>query len=136
MSHEIYLKCVIACLIGNLLHILAACMMRFREHRLSNIPFSLGRYIRDDKWVFISDAAFSFAVVYIFDEWASVTPWFMEKAKTFFIFVGFTGSYVFNLMLSNSKKKFLGYVDRSSDVAEGKRDPSTLEKPNQDLPKR
>ena len=133
MTHDVYIKCVIACLIGNLLHILIAILKRFSENRAANIPFSVGRYIKDDKWVFISDAAFSFVIVYVFDEWGDFTPWFMEKAKTFFLFVGFTGGSVFNAMLSVSKKKFIGYVDRASDVAEGKKDVSELEKPNQDL---
>ena len=133
MTHETYVKCVIACLIGNLLHILIAVSKRFKKDRAANIPFSVWQYIKDDKVVFICDAAFSFVIVFIFDEWGEFTPWFMDKAKTFFLFVGFTGSSVFNAMLSVSEKKFIGYVDRASDVAEGKKDKSTLEKPNAEL---
>jgi len=135
MTTELYIKCVIACLIGNLLHILIACTKRFLENKAANIPFSVGRYIKDDRIVFICDAAFSMVIVYVFDEWGDFTPWFMDKAKTFFIFVGFTGGSVFNAVLSVSKRKFMGYVDTATDVAEGTRDATELDKPNQDLKK-
>jgi hypothetical protein len=136
MTHELYLKCVIACLVGNILHIMIACLNRFKDNKSANIPFSVGRYIRDDKWVFLTDAVFSFAVVYLFDEWSGFTPWFVDKAKTFFVFVGFSGSYVLNSVLSVSKKKFQTYVDVATDVAEGKKGSEELQqKPNQDLVK-
>lgn len=133
MTHELYIKCVIACLIGNVLHIAITCFKKFQKNKTANIPFSMGRYIRDDKWVFITDALFSFAVVYLFDEWAGVTPWFADKAKTFFVFVGFTGSYVFNAIMSVSDKKFLGYVDNATDVVDGKKEAHEIVKPNTDL---
>lgn len=135
MTHELYIKCVVACLIGNVLHLVATVIRRFQENKAANIPFSVGRYIKDDKWVIISDAVFSLAVVYLFDEWAGFTPFFVDKAKTFFVFVGFSGSYVLNMVLSVSKKKFMGYVDGATDVAEGKKEAHEIVKPNADLTK-
>jgi len=123
MTHELYTKCLIA----------SKIISASKEYKASNIPFSIGRYIKDDKLVLISDLVFSLAAIYFVDEWMNLTPWFLEKAKTLFLFVGFTGSYFLNMMLSVSKQKFLKYVDQTSDVAEGKKDSSALEKPNQDL---
>lgn len=111
MTHEIYYQCVLACLIGNLLHIAFKVRSLAVDHKIANLQFSVGKYIKDDKWALIVDAASSFALVYLADEWLDFDERILGKIKSIFVFVGFTGSYVVLQVMSVAKRKFRSAVD-------------------------
>ena len=111
MTHQIYFQCVIACLIGNLLHIAFKVRSLAVDHKIANLEFSIWKYISDDKWGLIVDAGASFALVYLADEWLDFDDRILGKIKSIFVFVGFTGSYVILQMMSVAKKKFRSAVD-------------------------
>lgn len=111
MTHQIYFQCVIACLIGNLLHIAFKVRSLAVDHKIANLQFSIGKYISNDKWALIVDAGASFALVYLADEWLDFDERILGKIKSIFVFVGFTGSYVILQAMSVAKKKFRNAVD-------------------------
>jgi len=111
MTHEIYYQCVLACLIGNLLHIGVKVRSLAVDHKIANLEFSVPKYIKDDKWALIVDAGASFALVYLADEWLDFDERILGKIKSIFVFVGFTGSYLILQAMSVAKKKYRAAVD-------------------------
>jgi len=118
MTHELYTQCVIACLIGNVLHVCFKILSLWRNHKKANLEFSFGSYFRDDKIPLMVDFLASFAVVYIIDEWLSFNEFIIGKIKSIFVFVGFTGSYVIMLLMSVSEKKFRAAIDHKTNIAD------------------
>ena len=118
MTHELYTQCVIACLIGNVLHVCFKILSLWRNHKKANLEFSFASYFRDDKIPLMVDFLASFAVVYIIDEWLSFNEFIIGKIKSIFIFVGFTGSYVIMLLMSVSEKKFRAAIDHKTNIAD------------------
>ncbi len=127
MTHQLYIQCVIACLIGNVLHVCFKILSLWKNHKKANLQFSIGSYLNDDKVPLIVDLLSSFAVVYIIDEWFSFNEFIIGKIKSIFVFVGFTGSYVIMLLMSVSERKFRSAIDYKTDIAD--RATGNLEKP-------
>lgn len=127
MTHELYFQCVIACLIGNIIHIAFKVRSLAVDHKVANLQFSLGTYLKDDKWALIVDALSSFGLVFVADEWLDMDPRIISKIKTIFVLVGFSGSYVILQLMSVAKSKFRQAVDfktTKSDISDGV-DPTT-----------
>ena len=118
MTHQLYLKCVIACLIGNIFHIAAKVLMAWRDHRAANLEFSFGKYLKDDRVPIIVDAIFSFGVVYLIDELIGYVPWALAYVKAFFVLLGFGGSYLIINILSKADKKFRAAVSHKTGIAD------------------
>jgi len=118
MTHELYIQCVIACLIGNILHVAFKILSMAQDHKVANLQFSVRTYLRDDKWALIVDAAASFALVYLIDEWIDFGPPIAGKVKSIFVFVGFTGSYVILQLMSVAKSNFRKAIDFKTDKAD------------------
>lgn len=122
MTHEIYLKCVLACLIGNILHVAFKIRSLSVDHKAANLQFSFGKYIKDDKIALIVDALSSFGLVYLADEWLDFDERILGKIKSIFIFVGFSGSYIVMQLMSVATAKFRAAVDfktNKSDALDG-----------------
>lgn len=124
MTTELYLKCFVACLIGNLIHVAFKIASLSKDYEVANMPFSLGLYLKKDKWALIFDAIGSFALVYVADEIIQ-SPYIMDKIKLVFILIGIGGSYVVMQIFSVAKKQFRGEVDKKTNLA----DFGTEEKP-------
>lgn len=118
MTHELYIKCVLACLAGNVLHIMFKILSLSKDHKVANLQFSVGKYIVDDKWALIFDALGSFLIVFLIDEWLDFEPWVVEKIKSIFVFIGFTGSYFILQALSVAKSNYRKSVDHKTDIAD------------------
>ena len=128
MTHQLYIQCVIACLIGNVLHIAFKILYLRKSHKELNLQFSIGKYFKDDAWPLIVDFLASFAIVYIIDEWLEFNEFIIGKIKSIFIFIGFTGSYVLLLFMSVAEKKFreaAGHKAKQSDLQDGTTDKPT-----------
>lgn len=111
MTTELYLKCFIACLIGNVLHVLVKILSLQKDHKVANLEFSVGKYLKEDKWALITDVFASFVLVYVVDEILSIDARLLSKIKLVFIFVGFSGSYVVLQIMSVAKSNFRKAVD-------------------------
>lgn len=126
MTHEVYIQCLIAALIGNLIHIGVKIVSLAKDHKLANLEFSFIGYLKDDKWALIVDLLSSVGLVYIIDEWLN-DEWIAGKVKSIFFFVGFTGSYVVLQLMSVAKKKFRAAIDHKTNIAD--QVSGTLDKP-------
>jgi hypothetical protein len=118
MSHEIYFKAVAACLLGNILHIVAKILILWKDHKNANIEFSLKKYFKDDYVPIGADAVFSFSVVYLVDEFTVYVPWALSYVKAFFLLLGFGGSYIILNLLSRSEKKLRAVIDVKTNIAD------------------
>lgn len=129
MTREIYVDCVIAALIGNVIHIIFKIMSLAKEHKTSNIEFTLKGYWKDDMWVIIGDIASSFVLVFIVDEWVvdEQYAWVLDKIKTVFVFVGLTGSYLVMYFFSVATKKLQRAIDHKTSIAD--QQSGTVDKP-------
>lgn len=132
MTHELYFQCVIACLIGNIIHIAFKVRSLAVDHKVANLQFSLGTYLKDDKWALIVDALSSFGLVFVADEWLDMDPRILSKIKTIFILVGFSGSYVILQLMSVAKSKFRKSVDWKTNLAD--KETGTLDAPTPTAP--
>ena len=106
MTKELYIQCVLATLLGNILHVAFKVLALWKDHKVANLEFSFLSYLKDDWLALICDAFSSFLIVYLIDEWLSFNEFIIGKIKTIFVFIGFTGSYVILTLLSVAKKKF------------------------------
>lgn len=118
MTTELYIKCFIACVIGNLIHICFKIYGLSKDYRKANMKFSLGNYFKDDGFALLFDFAASAGLVYAADEWLH-DPIILGKIKTAFIIVGFTGSYVILFFASKAKRRFRETVDEKTNKADG-----------------
>ncbi len=115
MTHEQYFDCLIACLVGNFLHICFKIFSLNKDHKKANMDFSIGSYLKDDKWALLMDFASSFALVFLADErLGDLGSYAISKIKSIFVFIGFTGSYVILQAMSVAKKKFRATVDQKT----------------------
>lgn len=109
MTHDIFIKAFIACLIGNILHVAIRCVRLQREMKkdpkMPNFDFVV--WLKADKWVLIADVLFSFAMVYAADEFlvGDIGRIALEKVKTLFIFVGMGGSSILIGLFSTFREK-------------------------------
>ena len=107
MTHEQWIEIFIACIIGNIIHILTKIRGLQKDHKNEDMEFSLKKYFRDDKWALIGDLVGSLAIVYAADEWLGMFGnYFMDKVKTLFIFVGMGGSFVISHVFGAAKDRF------------------------------
>lgn len=129
MTRELYIDCVLAALIGNVIHIIFKIMSLAKEHKVSNVEFTLKGYWKDDKWVIIGDLASSFVLVFVVDEWVieEKYAWVLDKIKTVFVFVGWTGSYLVMYFFSVATKKLQGAIDYKTSQADQQN--GTVDKP-------
>jgi hypothetical protein len=119
MTIPLFWQCFIACLIGNIIHVSFKIRSLSIDYKKANLPFSIGQYFKDDKFALVADAAASFGLVYLADEWLH-NEYILGKIKTFFVFIGFTGSYVILQFTSVAKSKFRKIVDEKTNIADGK----------------
>lgn len=128
MTTELYIHCFIACLIGNLLHVLVKIRSMAKDHKDANLIFSVRQYLTDDKWALLLDVVASFALVYLVPEWLDWDSRIVGKIRSIFIFVGFTGSYIILQAFSVAKKNFRAatkYKAKGFDESTGNADAPT-----------
>lgn len=120
MTHEQFIHCYVACLIGNIAHIAIKWNSTGVDYKKANeVPLSLWEFLKMEKRAVIADAVSSLGLVYIADEWLN-SEYVVSKIKTLFIFVGFTGSYLIMQLSSVSKARLRSIVDRKTDIADNK----------------
>lgn len=119
MTHEIYFKCVIACLIGNVFHVAAKVLALWKDHKTANVDFSLWQYLKDDKVPLMVDVIFSFGIIFLIDELLVHVAWLFKYLKIFFVLVGFGGSYLILYGLSKSQNKLREIIDKKTNIADG-----------------
>jgi len=127
MTRELYLQCVIACLIGNILHVFVKILSLRKDHKIANLEFSFLGYLKNDWLALLFDVIASFVIVYLVDEWLSFNEFIIGKIKTMFVFIGYTGSHVILQLMSVAKKKFRLAVDYKTNISD--RETGTLDKP-------
>jgi len=118
MNTELFLQCLVACLVGNAAHIAFKIYSLSKDYKKANMAFTLGQYFADDKWALVADLVGSAALVYLADEWID-NPYVLGKIKTLFVLIGFTGSYVILYFASNAKRKFQKVIDEKTNKADG-----------------
>lgn len=111
MTTELYIQCAIACVIGNILHVLVKILSLQKDHKVANLEFSVGKYLKEDKWALAVDVVASLVMVYLVDELLDLDGRLIGKIKTIFVFVGFSGSYVILQIMSVAKSNFRKAVD-------------------------
>lgn len=107
MTHVIFLKCLIACLIGNLVHVAIRCRTLSKDYPNT---FTFALYLKLEKWVFISDLVGSLALVYCADEFliGDLGSYAQNKIKILFVLIGLSGSWGISKLLDRAKKTFKG----------------------------
>jgi hypothetical protein len=116
--NEVYIHCFIACLIGNVIHILALARSRYVDYDKLNEKLPFGEFLVKEKWGILLDFFGSMGIVYAADEWIVDNPFIMGKIKTLFIFIGITGSWAIMQLVSRTKKNFRGTLDTKSNIAD------------------
>lgn len=114
MTQELYIHCFIACIIGNILHVALKIKSLQEDYRIANLEFSVGGYLKQDKWALIVDLLASAVMVYLVDEYLDMDSRIIGKIKTIFVFIGFTGSYVILQLMSVAKSRFRKAVDHKT----------------------
>jgi len=127
MTTELYIDCLVACFIGNIIHVAVKIRSLYIDHKRANLEFTILKYLKDDKWALIVDFLASFALVYVIDEWLDMDSRIIGKIKSIFIFIGFTGSYIILQLMSVAKKNFRKAVDHKTNIADEQS--GTLDKP-------
>lgn len=126
MIKELYIECYIACLIGNLIHLLLAYYDRHKDMKALNEKMSLIDFVKIERAAVMANFAASMGLVYVADEWLD-NPYIMGKIKTFFVVVGVTGSYFVLKLVGMSKRIVRQQADVKSNIA----DYGTPEKPKE-----
>lgn len=122
MDTRLYLHCLVACIIGNLIHIAFKAYSLSVDYKKANMKFHFSQYVRDDRFALILDLLGSLGLVYLADEWIN-NEYILGKIKTAFVVVGFTGSYVIQYFASVAKKRFRQVVDEKTNIADEKTNP-------------
>lgn len=120
MTQELYIQAVIACLIGIVLQLLYKGWKIKTKAKLSNEKFDAIMWIKEDYFALIINVLSPFIVVYLIDEWLDLEEGVINKIKSIFVFVGFTGSSVIMGFLSAADKKFNKIIDNKTNIADGK----------------
>ena len=118
MSLEIYFKCVIACLLGNVCHIAIKYNSLYTDYKKANVEYSFAQFLKDDKVSLLFNALLSFALVYLADEFVVQSDFIMNKIKILFFFIGITGSYLTMQIRSVGKRKLRSIVDEKTNIAD------------------
>lgn len=120
MTHEQYIQCTIASLIGMVIHVLVKFQALKKDYDKGNAIYTFARFVKDD-WIALSLDVFScVGIIYAFDEWSGWTPWIISKIKTIFLFVGLGSSWIVMTLASKAKEKFRVYIDNQTGPAENK----------------
>lgn len=134
LPNEIFVKCFIASLLGNLIHIGYKIVSLQSDYKKAKIEFSLPRYFKDD-WIALAFNFFcSMIWVYVIDELVSHSSWVLDKIKLIFIAVGFMGSYAVMYPLSRAKKRFRMIIDEKTSI-QTQEEKEHAQQPFKNLPK-
>lgn len=118
MTHGQYFQCVLATLIGNVVHIIFKIHSTWKDYKANHLEFSVLGYLKTDRVALIFDAVGSFAIVFIIDEWIIPYPQILDKIKTIFVFVGLGGSYVIMQLFGVAKSRFRAAVKHKADISD------------------
>lgn len=94
MNTEVYIKCVVSCLIGNIVHAAFKFQSMYVDYKRAKVQYTLLQFLKDEKVVLIVNAIASFGLVYLIDELIIGSSYIANKVKILFFFVGLTGSYI------------------------------------------
>lgn len=119
MSLEIYFKCLVACLLGNICHAAVTFIKLYREYKTANERYTFLQFLKDEKAVLAVNGVLSFALVYLADEFVAGSDFIMNKVKILFFFVGITGSWLALTIRSVGKKRIQAIIDRKTNIADG-----------------
>lgn len=121
MTTILFLKCVLAGVLGIAFHIAAIKLPALKQRsEAANKPFSALDYFKDD-WVTILGSVLTVAIfLLILDEVVHFNPIIMDYVKFFFAFVGFVGSSILQKAFSKTEKKILQVIDVKTNIADNK----------------
>lgn len=120
MIKEVYIQCFVACLIGNIIHLLALARSRYVDYETNNDKLPFKEFLYRERWGILLEFFGSMGIVYAADEWVVDNPFIMGKIKTLFIVIGISGSWAIMQLVSQTKKRFRANVDVKSNIADGK----------------
>lgn len=127
MTHQIYIQCVVASGIGIAFQIVMKMISLQSRSRAANKKFSAAEYFRNDWLVIIATFITCAAFIFFLDELTSWQPFIKGWVKLMFVFVGYTGSSVLQLLLSRTAKKLEQIIDLKTNIADGIVPPVTEE---------
>lgn len=114
MTQSQYVQCIIASLIGMVIHVLAKFQALKKDYKVGNGIYTFKQFCKDD-WIALSiDVTSCVGIIYVFDEWSGWTPWIISKMKTIFVFVGIGSSWIVMTIASKAKDKLRLYIDKKT----------------------
>jgi nitrate reductase gamma subunit len=121
MTHDQYMNAVIACFIGVILQLFYKAFKLNQKAKISNEKFNVIQWFADDYLALILNVLSPFILIYIMDEWITEEAGLLvDKLKSIFIFVGFSGSSVIMGFLSVADKKYNKIIDNKTNIADEK----------------
>jgi hypothetical protein len=118
MTTQIYIHCVVASLLGVVFHIAVKVKSLHDDHKVANLKFSVAQYLKDDWIALVVDVLAALILVYLVSEWVEEDSKILNKVKSIFVFVGYTGSSVLMQVLSVAKRNFRKAVDYKTNIAD------------------
>lgn len=120
MNTTYYLDCVWAAVIGILIHVIVVKMPSYATRaKAANKKFSIVEYLNDEWLPILGTMVSTAAILYVWDEWVGFHPMILKYAKSWFIFIGFTGSSLLLSILGRAGKKLNNLIDVKTDIADG-----------------
>lgn len=106
--------------LGILLQVFAVKIPSLKQKfKVSNKVFSFKDYLSDD-WPTLAASFVSVGILIVgLDEVIKVRPEIANYIKWLFVFVGFTGSSIIQLLLSVANKKIMQVIDVKTNIADG-----------------
>lgn len=93
------------------------------KYKVANRTFSIREYIKDDWYAIIASFLSVGIMIYGIDEIIGIKPEIEKYIKWLFVFVGFTGSSIIQVLLSVANKKIMAIIDVKTNIADGVQPP-------------
>lgn len=93
------------------------------QSKAANHIFSFKDYIRDDWPVILGSVATVIIAILALDEYLPLSLLISKYVKIFFVFVGYTGSSILQVVFSIYNKKLMAVIDIKTNIADGKKPP-------------
>lgn len=119
ISYQLYIQCLIAGLLGILIHVFGIKLPALKKRSdVANKKFSIQDYLADD-WIGIGLSVITVLVaILLLDEIIGYKPALLKYIKYFFVFIGYTGSSLLLSALSKTDKAINAVVDKKTNIAD------------------
>lgn len=133
MTGQLYLWCLLASTLGGMFQAIMKMKSIRDKAMLSNVQFSAKKFFADDWFLMLGNQVFIFICLVIVDEWAKPDTIYMEKIKSFFVFIGWAGSDLALRLFSVANKRINSVIDSKTTEADAMK--GTLDTPTPLPPK-